>query len=134
MKKGAPSPVTASLGWGDAETRFFSGFLSDSCLDFYDLHYYNDAGYIAGCSEFKKLAREGVWLQLGEFGQLSESFDDQLQSYVTQKFLTSAKNCGFRGALAWRLEDYRPGENPEARYSFMSFGKPRPALEVFSNF
>lgn len=134
MKKGAPSPVTASLGWADAETRFFSGFLSDSCLDFYDLHYYNDAGYIAGCSEFKKLAREGVWLQLGEFGQLSESFDDQLQSYVTQKFLTSAKNCGFRGALAWRLEDYREGVNPEARFSFMSFGKPRPALEVFSNF
>lgn len=134
FKKGAPAPVTASLGWGDAETRFFSGFLWDSCLDFFDLHYYNDAGFIAGCEEFKKLARKGVHLILGEFGQLSESFDDDLQEYVTQKFLSNAKRCGFRGALAWRLEDYREGNNPEARYSFMAFGKPRPAMKVFSSF
>jgi hypothetical protein len=134
LKKASPVPITASLGWGDAEARFFSGFLSESCLDFYDIHYYNDSGEIPGCNKLKKLAQKGVWLQLGEFGQLSHSFDDELQSQVTHNFLTNARKCGFRGALAWRLEDYRQGHNPEARYSYMAYGKPRPALEFFSQF
>jgi hypothetical protein len=134
MKQGSPVPVTASLGWLDAETRMLTGYLAQSCVDFYSVHYYNDQGVIPGCQEYKKLAAKGVKLQLGEFGQSSLSFDDDLQKTITQNFLKSAKECGFFSALAWRLEDYRSGPNSEARFSYMAYGKPRPALEVFRRF
>jgi len=131
---GSPVPVTASLGWLDAETRMLTGYLAQSCMDFFSVHYYNDQGVIPGCLEYKKLAAKGVKLQLGEFGQSSLSFDDELQKNVTLNFLKSAKECGFVSALAWRLEDYRTGPNSEARFSYMAYGRPRPALDVFRRF
>lgn len=134
LKKGSPVPVTASLGWAEAGERLLSGYLSRGCLDFYDIHLYNDEGMIPLCKEFKRLSRKGVQLQLGEFGQKSHAYDDELQSLITRNFLKNAQNCGFKSALAWRLDDTRTGHNPEARLSYMAFGKPRPALKVFKNF
>lgn len=129
-----PVPITASLGWEDAEVHFFSGLLNQSCLDFYDIHYYNNTGFIGRCMDFKRFAAKGYKFQLGEFGQISNAFDDDLQAEVTGKFLQNAKDCGFKGALAWRFDDSRDGHNPGARYSFFAFGYPRKAYYVMRDF
>lgn len=129
-----PTKITASLGWADAETNFFKGLLNSSCLDFYDIHLYNDLGIITRCQDFKRLAQKGYHFQLGEFGQISKSFNDDLQAILTQRFLESAENCGFRSALAWRLEDSRNGYNAEARHSYLAFGSPRKAYYVLRDF
>jgi hypothetical protein len=129
-----PVPITASLGWAKAEELFFAGILSKSCLDFYDIHLYNDLGVITYCKEFKKLAQKGLHLQLGEFGQKNKSYDDNLQALTTANFLYNAKNCGFRAALAWRLDDTRDVHNLEARHSYLGFGTPRKGYYVFRDF
>jgi len=129
-----PVKVTASLGHADASELFFSGLMSDSCLDFYDIHLYNDTGAISQCADFQRLSKQGYIFQLGEFGQSSESYDDDLQANVTSHFLRNAQSCGFRSALAWRLDDTRNGHNTEARYSYFSFGAPRKAYYVMRDF
>ena len=134
LAKGSPVPVTASLGWGNAEDLFFQGYLDQSCLSFYDIHYYNDTGTIPRCEEYKLLAKQGIFLQLGEFGQSSLAVDDVLQSQVTVSFLKNSKLCGFKSALAWRLVDQRVGPNPEERFSFYISDVPRPAVKVFRDF
>ena len=134
LRTNAPSQVTASLGWANADDLFFSGFLNNSCLDYYDLHYYNDSGEIPRCEDFKVLHSGGINFQLGEFGQLSPAFDDELQSSVTLNFLKNAKRCKFNSAFAWRLVDFRPGNNTEARYSFIAFSRPRLSYFIFKNF
>jgi hypothetical protein len=132
--EGSPAPVTASIGWGKAEEKFFSGILNESCLDFYDIHLYNDTGSIAYCSQFKKLANSGTQLQLGEFGQISKTYNSELQKSVTRNFLTNAQKCGFTSALAWRMDDTRDGFNAEARFSYFAFEKPREAIYIFRDF
>jgi hypothetical protein len=129
-----PVMLTASLGHADASEQFFSGLMSDSCLDFYDIHLYNDTGAISQCADFQRLSKQGYIFQLGEFGQSSESYDDDLQANVTNHFLRNAQTCGFRSALAWRLDDTRSGHNTEARYSYFSFGAPREAYYVMRDF
>jgi endo-1,4-beta-mannosidase len=129
-----PVAVTASLGWLDAEARFFEGILSNSCLDFYDIHLYNDFGAIPRCTDFQRLSNQGYILQLGEFGQKSQSYDDNLQAQVTSSFLKNAINCGFKSALAWRLDDNREGYNPEARHSYMAYGAARKGYFIFRDF
>jgi hypothetical protein len=130
-KKGSPVMVTASLGGYNTEELYFSDFLDESCLDFFDLHFYNDSGSIPHCNEFQNQAKNGIRLQLGEFGQLSTTFDDELQSSVTMNFISNAKTCGFESALAWRLEDVREGYNQDARFSYLSFGLTRKAYQTF---
>jgi hypothetical protein len=134
MAQNSPAPFTASLGWLNAEEVFLSGLLKDSCLDFYDIHFYNDSGVIPHCEELKAISQKGTKLFLGEFGQSNYAFDDELQKEITQNFLANAYNCGFFGAMPWRLEDIRPGFNPEARFSYVAFGKHRPAFKVFKKF
>ncbi len=129
-----PTPITASLGWADAEKQFFKGLLNKSCLDFYDIHLYNDTGTITRCEDFKRFSKKGYAFQLGEFGQVSKAYDDQLQEVVTSNFLKNAIDCGFASALAWRFDDSRSGHNPEARHSYMSYGTPRKAYYVFRDF
>jgi hypothetical protein len=131
LGKGSPAPVTASLGWANAEDLFFSGFLNQSCLSFFDLHFYNDNGAISRCEEYKLLAQNGIFLQLGEFGQSSMAHDDALQSLVTKNFLNQSKLCGFKSALAWRLIDQRETPNPEERFSYILNNRPRPAYGIF---
>lgn len=132
IKHGSPVPVTASLGWAKAEEQLFSGLVKNACLDFFDVHFYNNEGSIPRCQDFLKLSKR-VFLQLGEFGQISKAFDDDIQAVSTRNFLINAKKCGFKTALAWRLDDTRNGYNPEARFSFLAFGQPRPALDVFTS-
>lgn len=130
----SPSPVTASLGWANAEELFFSGFLANSCLNFYDLHFYNDSGTVGRCEDYKKLSKQGVRLQLGEFGQLTTTLSDDLQSEVTANFLKTAKDCGFMSALPWRLVEWRGGNDPEERFSYVNPTGPRKAYYVFKDF
>jgi hypothetical protein len=134
MSQSSPSSFTASLGWLNAEEVFLSGLLNDSCLDFYDIHFYNDFGIIPHCEELKNLSIQGTKLFLGEFGQSNFAFDDELQKQITSGFLQNAYQCGFFGAMPWRLEDIRPGYNPEARFSYLAHGKRRPALKTFKKF
>jgi hypothetical protein len=129
-----PVPVTASLGWHEAETHLFAGLLNQSCLDFYDVHLYNDQGTILYCNDYKRLAKKGYHFQLGEFGQQSLVHDDELQKKVTANFLANARKCGFKAALAWRLDDTREGHNPDSRFSYISDGAPRGAFYIFKEF
>lgn len=134
LSQGSPVPVTASLGWANAEELFFSGYLDQSCLSFYDIHYYNDNGAIPRCEEYKLLAKKGVFLQLGEFGQSSAVHDDDLQTLVTKNFLNQSKICGFKSALAWRLIDQRESPNPEERFTYILGDRPRPAYTILRDF
>ncbi len=130
-------PVTASIGW--PMIPFYSRGAANlilepnphySCVDFWDIHFYSDRGTIENCEKIGKLARSyGKKVYLGEFGQKSKYYDDNLQLSSTQRFIAAAKACGFAGALAWRLSDHRPGNNEEARFSFEAYGKTRPAYD-----
>ncbi len=143
IQERAPSiQVTASIGW--PWVPFYSRAAADvlldpnphpSCVDFFDLHLYNNSGRIPNCERIRKLIRRGKKpVLLGEFGQFSKRYDDRLQAKVTEAFLENARSCGLSGALAWRLSDIRPGHNPEARYSYEAFGRTRPAYEVMRRY
>ena len=122
--------VTVSVGWAWAQNHILDGSVYEGCVDYFDLHLYNDSGDVPRCEDFKKFtAQKGKKLQLGEFGQKSKSYSDSLQEKVTYQFLKNAKNCGFQSAMSWRLSDVRPGHNEEARYSYESAGQWRPALK-----
>lgn len=126
--------VTASFGWGNAVNTVISDHLTASCIDFYEIHLYNNSGYIPRCLNLKAFSvRKKKPIQLGEFGQKSKSYNDELQTQNLVNFITNAKKCGITKALAWRLSDIRPGNNRESRFSFESFDKPRPAYFVFKN-
>ena len=137
-------PVTASLGWPKIPllSRGATDILLDpnphpSCVDFWDLHLYNNSGSVDRCDEIRALSqRYNKKIILGEFGQLQlyKAYDDPLQTKITRNFLNNARHCGFSAALAWRLKDNRLGHNEEARYSYISYGKPRPAYFEFIEF
>jgi hypothetical protein len=125
-------PVGASLGWLDAVPALLVPQLPPSLVDFYDFHVYGDGGKIPLAGKVQAFARTcGRPVYLGEFGQLSKAYDDPLQVKVTAAFVRAARAVGLAGAFAWRLSDIRPGNNPEARFSFEAFGKWRPAMATF---
>lgn len=147
IRKGSPSgqdmiPVTASLGWPyiPIKSRGANNIILDpnphpNCVDFWDIHLYNNGGTINHCEEIKALIKKhNKKIYLGEFGQFSKAFDDKLQLSVNKNFIKNAKKCGFSGALGWRLSDVRPGHNTEARHSYEAFGKTRPAYEFVKGF
>lgn len=106
-----------------------------ACMDLLDFHVYDDWASMPGLRSIVARAhRQGIPVVLGEFGQLSHAYDDELQARLTQRFLTQAREAGLEAALAWRLSDVRPGNNPEARFSFEAFGRTRPAWDVFRRF
>ncbi|MBY0517906.1 MAG: hypothetical protein K2P81_13435 [Bacteriovoracaceae bacterium] len=123
-----------SVGHAGAYKHLQNGDLPTYCSDYQDLHLYNDTGEIPGCDWFKKAAANGAIFQLGEYGQKNPRFDDDLQTKVTFSFLNNARECGFQSALAWRLEDVRPGHNREARHSYTAFGETRPAYDTIKQF
>lgn len=137
-------PITASIGWPwiPLQHRGASQILLDpnphpDCVDFWDIHLYNNRGLIANCAALKRQSkRYNKKLVLGEFGQLhfDQRFDDKLQTHITKNFLDNALDCGFSAALAWRLMDVRPGPNEQAKYSYYAHGQPRPALNEFPAF
>ena len=98
------------------------------------MHFYNDSGSVGRCEDYKKLSKQGVRLQLGEFGQLTTTLSDELQSEITANFLKTAKNCGFMAALPWRLVEWRGGNDPEERFSYVNPTGPRRAYYVFKDF
>lgn len=102
--------VTASSGHHTAASDMLDGRFSDLGLDFYDLHLYNDQGYIPRIRELGRLAlADATPLFLGEFGQCDPSYDDRLQTRLVRGFVQRAYDHGFLGALGWRLDDFRPG-------------------------
>lgn len=142
-----PIPMTASLGWGIAVvknptslgiSRGAENIILDpnphpDCVDFWDIHVYRDSGEIKNCEKIKSMAQKyHKKIYLGEFGQDSDKFNDELQKTNAENFIRNAKRCGFSGALAWRLSDVRDGVNPDARHSFeaVEVSKMRPAFEV----
>lgn len=138
---GKPIPVTASIGWPmiPLVNRAAADVLLDpnphpNCVDFWDLHLYNNGGTIPNCAAIKAFVKKyQKKIYLGEFGQFSGAYDDKLQKSNAESFIANAKRCGFSGALAWRLSDVRPGYNPEARYSYEGNGGLRPAYEVIKS-
>jgi len=123
-----------SVGHQGSVAHIVNNDLPAECTDYLDLHVYNDNGTIPMCDWFQKKADQGRRFQLGEFGQKSGAHDDEAQKKLTANFLSSAVECGFESALAWRLEDLRPGHNKEARYSYTAYGEPRPAWYVMRDF
>lgn len=119
-------PVTMSFGHHDAIHELLAGHLPEDAVDFLDLHLYDDHGRIPRGRELAALAAR-VPVVLGEYGQLAKRFDDALQVRVMKAFLSEAHRLGLAGAFAWRLEDVRPGFNPEARFSFYAHDAWRPA-------
>lgn len=129
-----PIQITTSFGWESASAQVLSDKLDSSCIDFYDVHYYNNTGTIPSCYQLKAFSKiKNKPIQLGEFGQKSKKFDNELQSSVLKKFYHNAKKCGFSKLLAWRLSDIRSGNNKEARFSFEAFGQPRAAYYIFKD-
>jgi hypothetical protein len=101
-----------------------------ACADFIDFHSYHDQGEIYRCHELKKFSEtRSKKLIMGEFGQgfFTRRYSDVLQLMNTFNYLKNLEACGFTEALAWRLSDIREGYNKEARYSFESYGRMRPA-------
>jgi len=98
-------PLTAAAGWGNAVSEITLGFFSGLGLSFYDVHVYSDTGNYPGQQELcDKVKADNTPIILGEFGQLSKSYDDNLQQSSTYVFLFNAKNSCFSGALAWKYE------------------------------
>lgn len=133
-------PVTASIGWGaipfynrGAANLILEPNPHPSCVDFWDIHFYENDGAIQNCAKIGQLSRQyGKSVYLGEFGQSSKAFDDQVQAKSLLGFIQNAKACGFAGALAWRLSDVRTDGKPNetARFSYEAFGKMRPAYDI----
>jgi hypothetical protein len=134
LKSKSPVPTTASLGWDDGARRLLRGYFLGSCLDFFDIHVYNDEGKIPACPEFQILAFLGVKFQLGEFGQKSTRIDPKLQAKITGEFLTNARRCGFQSALAWRLNEVRSIGDVDLRFGYVTSAGESPALKVFREF
>lgn len=123
--------MTASLGWSSPESTILNNRLNAACVDFFDVHYYDNGGNISQCQALAQYAHSlGKKVQLGEFGQggwFSKHEDDSLQSTVTQRFLTNAYNCGFDGALAWRLTE----NEPDSYLAYERNGRLRPGYYSF---
>ncbi len=126
-------PLTVSLRldpYASLPPDLFEPHGTMECVDFYDFHSYHTQGVIERCEQLKAYSQLNLKkLVLGEFGQGydAQHFDDQLQLNNAKAYAASAPSCGFSEAFAWRLSDVRPGENPEARFSFEANGKPRTA-------
>lgn len=121
-------PLTASLGWDRAADLLLNGSLYPGCVDYFDVHVYDNAGEIPRCTEIVRLARRhGKAVQLGEFGQARSRVSDSIQARATEGFLRNARSCGMSAALAWRLAE------PEgsAYLSFERHGRLRPAYDTF---
>ncbi len=122
--------VTSSAGWSWGAKDVKNGLFSGLGLDFLDIHVYDNNGSIPFLYEIcERARREGLPVILGEFGQGSKHYDDDLQKSSTEKFLRNAKNSCLEGALAWRFD---------AQESYFAFqradGSMRPAAEVIRDF
>jgi len=122
--------VTSSAGIGNPAADVALGFFSGLGLDFYDIHEYSDTGEYAGATSVcDRAASDGVFAILGEYGQLSERIDDNLQTTSTAAFLANSKRLCFKAAIAWRY-DYT-ALNISNWFNFVrADGTYRPAVDV----
>lgn len=97
--------VTSSAGFSYAPSEIALGLFSGIGLDFYDVHVYADWGQYPGVTVLcNKVWADQVPIVLGEYGQKSQSVDDNLQYWTTANFLYGAKTHCFSAALAWKYE------------------------------
>jgi hypothetical protein len=96
--------VTSSAGFGFAAFEIAAGLFSGVGLDFYDLHAYADWGLYPLILVCNRVSADGVFIILGEYGQTSQTTDDNLQFWTTANFLSTAKATCFSAALAWMYE------------------------------
>jgi hypothetical protein len=71
-------------------------------LDFYDYHEYNDEGDLVPCAS---LAIDKPCM-IGECGQKTEKYDDELYDKAVSKFLSNSWKNGYAGCLIWNY-NYR---------------------------
>jgi hypothetical protein len=112
-------PVTTSAGGSFAAFEIAVGLYSGLGLDFYDLHAYADWGRLTAlCNR--------VPIILGEYGQKSHTFSDDLQFWTTFIFLTTAKTHCFSAALAWKYETWCDTMKgcPSQGYDWWTYLKP----------
>lgn len=127
---GARIPLTASVGWNNAADLILNGSLYPGCVDFFDVHVYDDRGEIPRCHELAQYGyARGKKVQLGEFGQSRKRLDDYLQESSTRAFLKNAEACGLHAAYAWRLSE----PESSAYLSFERNGVLRPAYRAFQS-
>jgi hypothetical protein len=125
-------PVTASAGGSFAAFEIAVGLFSGLGLDFYDLHAYADLGLYPGLTALCNR----VPIILGEYGQKSHTFSDNLQFGTTFNFLTTAKTHCFSAALAWKYETWCDTIKgcPSQGYDWWTYLKPdgtfRPAYSL----
>ena len=97
--------VTSTAGFDYAVPEITYGLFSGVGLDFYDLHAYADAGQYPGQTALcRKVSADNVPIILGEYGQKSQTYNDNLQYSATANFIYGAKTHCFSAALAWKYE------------------------------
>ena len=98
IKEEAPNLlVSAGSGYHGLEN-VTAGFYSGLGLDFYDAHIYDDNGNFPS---FNSLGLDLPCL-IGEYGQASGSWNDELQRSVTQNLINNSFNNDFAGELIWQ--------------------------------
>lgn len=101
-------------------------------LDFYDYHEYNDDGDLVSYSHLT-LDKPCI---IGECGQKSEKYDDEIYDKTVAKFLDNAWRNGYAGCLLWyyNCKGYDVNDSNN-RYSLItSDGKWRRACYLLSEF
>ena len=118
--------VSAGSGWHDWDN-VAAGRFSGLHFDFLDYHYYADAPAAPA------VASLGVELPviIGECGQSSDSWDDELQHDALAGCFGSAKSGGYAAALGWYL-DYAGSTNKHAHLN--SDGSWRPAGALYQSY
>jgi len=104
VKSNSSLRVTSSAGFGFAAFEIAAGLFSGVGLDFYDLHAYADWGLYPLILVCNRVSADGVFIILGEYGQTSQTTDDNLQFWTTANFLFAAKAACFSAGLAWMYQ------------------------------
>jgi hypothetical protein len=115
-------PVTSSAGFSFAAFEILAGLFSGLGLNFYDLHAYADYGLYPGLTLVcGRVLADRVPIILGEYGQSSQTTDNNRQSLTTASFLFRAKATCYSAALAWM---YQTNLTPKFKYICTTPGDP----------
>ncbi|MBN1944980.1 MAG: hypothetical protein JW797_04850 [Bradymonadales bacterium] len=88
--------VSAGSGWHN-QINVASGLFSGLGFDFLDYHHYSDSPSIPSVSSLNV----DLPVVIGEFGQLSDNWDDALQLAVARQYFSQAEQGGYLAALSW---------------------------------
>jgi hypothetical protein len=119
--------VSSGSGWHDS-TNVQAGQFSGLGFTHLDFHSYNDTGSLPDYATLLRHAR----VLVGESGQATDTFDDNLQENVLKQYLDDAAAKSYWGLLSWSID--HPGSTdkftllvPSSTYEAMM---PRPAALV----